>query len=461
MVPYPVYEGYGNHDTYRADPATDAPVNISLRNAMRRNIWISSNGYHYSWDWEDVHFIQLNLYAGTSTGTGIYKAYCQNSLDFLREDLQKRVGQSGRPVVILQHFGFDSYSTNYWSDAERNSLYNCISNYNVAAFIHGHNHNPQTNNFRGISSFSLPSAGAAGMVSSFQITDTSLRWAWYNAVNSNWSGSTSISISPPQEPRIQIETLSPVINDWITLTGNCNVPLRQLAWTNLTHGQSGVISGTADWILSGIPIPKGNNTLRISALNWSNEVVISTEIMVTNTATTVKLRLDQADPRQIAWDSWSGVDGYLVDITTNANFDSSADFLPGYQQRLTTSSGVMPTGLVPNVTYYIRVSGTNSATGENFLLANSRFMISNGEYPGDPSAFELQVAVQDGFRQIRLPQSPAFIYSLEYCTNLVSSEWTPLSGQTNLLCTESPTMEISLEHDIAPSTYYRAKAVGF
>ncbi len=41
------------------------------------------------------------------------------SIDFLKHDLEEKVGNSGRPVVVFQHYGFDAFSNLWWSDRER------------------------------------------------------------------------------------------------------------------------------------------------------------------------------------------------------------------------------------------------------------------------------------------------------------------------------------------------------
>lgn len=132
-IHYPVYEGYGNHDidnfahSYTLD-------GIAQRNLVRPGIThLSPNGLNYSWDWEGVHFVNLNIYAGRNDRS----AY---SLDFLIDDLRQYVGDSGRPVVLMQHFGFDGFSLGWWSEAERTAFADAIDDYNVIGIFHGHLH---------------------------------------------------------------------------------------------------------------------------------------------------------------------------------------------------------------------------------------------------------------------------------------------------------------------------------
>jgi hypothetical protein len=136
-VGYPVYEGYGNHDLGSNDLAQNA---IKSRNALRPGVTnISSNGLHYSWDWDQVHFVNANLYPGNRPDPATPYSPIhdpQYALDFLVADLAANVGNSGRPVIICHHY--DLQGTNWWTETEREAYYDAIKNYNVIAIIHGH-----------------------------------------------------------------------------------------------------------------------------------------------------------------------------------------------------------------------------------------------------------------------------------------------------------------------------------
>ena len=125
---YPVYEGYGNHDI--SGGSRVVKDGIIARNAERPGINVSSNGLHYSWDWDGLHFVNLNIYPGGSGGA-------ENSLSFLKQDLAGQVGDSRRPVILYQHYGFGG---GWWADAERQAYYNAIKDYNIAAIFKGHDH---------------------------------------------------------------------------------------------------------------------------------------------------------------------------------------------------------------------------------------------------------------------------------------------------------------------------------
>jgi hypothetical protein len=132
---FPVYEGYGNHDNLGAI----VPNGIKARNASRTGVSnISTNGYHYSWDWDFLHVVCLNIFPGN--GSSPLGGDARNSLQFLVADLARCVGNSGRPVVLSQHLGFDSDSLNWWSAQQRATFRAAITNYNVIAIFAGHNH---------------------------------------------------------------------------------------------------------------------------------------------------------------------------------------------------------------------------------------------------------------------------------------------------------------------------------
>lgn len=132
---FPVYECFGNHDCNRIP----VPSGIKARNPFRTGLSnISSNGCHYSWDWDFLHLVCLNVFPGQIPDS--YGFDPQASLAFLVDDLAQNVGDSHRPVVIYHHFGLDSFSAPAWSDQQRSDYSQAISNYNVIAIFAGHNH---------------------------------------------------------------------------------------------------------------------------------------------------------------------------------------------------------------------------------------------------------------------------------------------------------------------------------
>ncbi len=158
-----VYDGLGNHD-YTGNHAGTCQGNSPPYwngSTLTRNCdvtgqlkedWIPRNRAtslyrvadrpHYSWDWEDVHFVQLNLFAGNDPdgppGYELLNPYA--ALDFLVQDLAANVGNSGRPVVLMHHYGLESFSQAWWDDYQRDAYWAAIAPYNVVAAITGHLH---------------------------------------------------------------------------------------------------------------------------------------------------------------------------------------------------------------------------------------------------------------------------------------------------------------------------------
>lgn len=147
LLAFPVYEGFGEHD---GSSSGLVRTNLRSRNRLRPGLkGISADSQHYSWDWGKVHFVHLNLYPG-SVGEEYLNVwrrrvsgdarYPKHSLEFLAEDLRRNVGNSGRPVVIFQHYGFDSWSEAWWTKKERDAFLQAIQPYNVIAIFWGHSH---------------------------------------------------------------------------------------------------------------------------------------------------------------------------------------------------------------------------------------------------------------------------------------------------------------------------------
>ena len=146
LLDYPVFEGFGNHD----GPPEGAEKNgfsvqreIKRRNRIRLEKGlisnVSENGLHYSWDWDDVHFLQLNIYPADRQREGVRYSPVwhapQGALTFLKQDLATTVGGSGRPVVLAAHCGFD---TNWWTAADWEELHQAIQPYRVILYLFGH-----------------------------------------------------------------------------------------------------------------------------------------------------------------------------------------------------------------------------------------------------------------------------------------------------------------------------------
>ena len=126
LLKFPVFEGWGNHDgppEGKEKFGFSSQAKIRKRNQFRKQKGlisnVSDNGLHYSWDWDGVHFVQLNLYPADRQGVGVHYSPVwhdpQGSLTFLKMDLAQKVGASGHPVVLMSHCGFD---TDWWTPVD-------------------------------------------------------------------------------------------------------------------------------------------------------------------------------------------------------------------------------------------------------------------------------------------------------------------------------------------------------
>jgi len=146
LLNYPVYETWGNHDgppVGKERHGFSFQAQLKQRNLLRRQKGrltnLSMNGLHYSWDWDDVHFVQLGIYPADRQHPKIrYNPTWhdpQNALAFLKSDLAKRVGKSGRPIVLMSHCGIDA---DWWHKQDMKAFYESVKNYNVVLYLYGH-----------------------------------------------------------------------------------------------------------------------------------------------------------------------------------------------------------------------------------------------------------------------------------------------------------------------------------
>ena len=108
---------------------------------------------HYSWDWENLHCIQLNLFPGSETIKGRPAQNPFDAITFLKKDLETQVGNSGRPIILSHHYGVDFFSigapeegskinpeASWWTPEDRQRYWDLIEPYNVIAIFSGHAH---------------------------------------------------------------------------------------------------------------------------------------------------------------------------------------------------------------------------------------------------------------------------------------------------------------------------------
>ncbi len=180
---WPVYECFGNHDideeSGSSDYAREQVRNRTLAGERPGTFDISDNGYHYSWTWDNIHFVNLNLYPG-AIGT-----YAQGSLEFLINDLAKHIGSSGKAVVLYFHYDF--IRLNWWEPKEQDAFYNAIKDYNIVAMIHGHRHIDylESSTWEGINTFNVATRNGPERFTIFRIRKNHL-FAGECATDTTW-----------------------------------------------------------------------------------------------------------------------------------------------------------------------------------------------------------------------------------------------------------------------------------
>lgn len=147
---YPVYEVYGNHD---GPSGTELPVQkVIERNRKRPGLKnVSDNGLHYSWDWGPIHFVNLGIVVGSDPKlqrAGRYNPL--DSLSFMKSDLERHVGQSGRPVILTHHVDVARYSKPCdeqakasgveWDSCDVKAYHRALQPYNIVSILYGHTH---------------------------------------------------------------------------------------------------------------------------------------------------------------------------------------------------------------------------------------------------------------------------------------------------------------------------------
>jgi hypothetical protein len=153
LIDFPVYEGFGNHDQngfWKTSPAVENILdNLAARNPNRPGLTAVSGTYqyngaysnakatgvHYAWKWGPFHFVQCSMRVGDSQ----LRYPCAGSLTFLKDYLEKVVGNSGEPVFIIHHLPPASPEGD-WPVADQRAYYELIKGYNIAGLFVAHTH---------------------------------------------------------------------------------------------------------------------------------------------------------------------------------------------------------------------------------------------------------------------------------------------------------------------------------
>ena len=140
VLKLPVYETWGNHDGGNLVPEA-----IAARNKNRVGLVAASpaggEGPSYSWDWGSLHLVSVGMYPGNAVESEKHHSPSydpRKSLEFLTNDLAKAVGNSRRPVVVMQHFNLPNDSDEWWTAAQRDAYLEVLRNYNVVTLRNNH-----------------------------------------------------------------------------------------------------------------------------------------------------------------------------------------------------------------------------------------------------------------------------------------------------------------------------------
>ena len=113
LLRFPVFEAIGNHDVNQTSP-------------IKPRVVARHGAIHYSFDWDDLHLVCLDMYPDTRT------------LEFLNRDLA-RVGPK-RPVILFFHYSLEGPYSDFWEPEEKTAFARAVAGHNVLAIFHGHEH---------------------------------------------------------------------------------------------------------------------------------------------------------------------------------------------------------------------------------------------------------------------------------------------------------------------------------
>lgn len=171
-----LYDALGNHEFYGSVFATIA-ADFKKRNIERKNIPsynikdLDTGNHHYSWDWDGVFFVNLNVWGGPkkSLASGVPNAF--NSITFLKKTLEKHVGGSGRPVFVMQHYPLNDEEQDWWPLTDRAALIAVLKQYNCIGILHGHTHGKKFYKHQGIDIYDDTPEAGAGPLQGYLVAD--------------------------------------------------------------------------------------------------------------------------------------------------------------------------------------------------------------------------------------------------------------------------------------------------
>ena len=144
-----LYEGFGNHDMAKGTccSGTDSPDDcvceselLDIINRGERRDQIRAQPPHYSWEWDGIRFVQLNLEPADEPEISWNQSGRdpQDALQFLKAELND--AGPDKNVIVVHHYGLDRFSNKWWSDENKQAYADAIRDYRVVAIVTGHLH---------------------------------------------------------------------------------------------------------------------------------------------------------------------------------------------------------------------------------------------------------------------------------------------------------------------------------
>lgn len=200
-----LYEGIGNHDMEKGTCCSgtgsreDCVCEIELLdiiNRGERQDQIRSQPPHYSWEWDGIRFVQLNLEPADEPETVWNRPGRdpQDALQFLKAEL-KDAGPD-KNVIVVHHYGLDRFSKKWWSEENKQAYADAISDFRVVAIVTGHLHWSRTRSrmqqcWNGVTAVTVGST-RLGFVLDFEIIDDQMTLTRYRNDEERWRDSYSI-----------------------------------------------------------------------------------------------------------------------------------------------------------------------------------------------------------------------------------------------------------------------------
>jgi len=143
-----------NYIRERVQNALYNPPTTLDRRLLKKDYYHSKTGDIYAYEWGSYHFIVADFWVGYAGWKHRHKTNW-DKMKWLKNHLENAIGDSGKPILIFQHYGWDSLSKHddWWNDAERQDLTDLLCRkgtlypdatycnpYNVLGIFTGHRH---------------------------------------------------------------------------------------------------------------------------------------------------------------------------------------------------------------------------------------------------------------------------------------------------------------------------------